>query len=82
MVIETAAISIQPKSGGPERLVIFLITSENDGNLKERMQGALSEKLNPLFKIFDVIIVDQLPRTSTNKLMRRSLRMRLKNFAN
>jgi acetyl-CoA synthetase len=38
------------------------------------MQQVLRSKLNPLFKIADVRIVEQLPRTASNKVMRRRLR--------
>ncbi len=37
---------------------------------------ALANELNPLFKIHDLVIVDSLPRTASNKLMRRELRRR------
>jgi acetyl-CoA synthetase len=38
------------------------------------MQKALRARLNPLFKIHDVVIIDALPRTASAKVMRRSLR--------
>ena len=42
--------------------------------LKELFQDKVKKALNPLFKISDVVIVDQLPRTASNKIMRRVLR--------
>jgi len=42
--------------------------------LKECMQRAIKENLNPLFKIHDVVIIDSLPRTASHKVMRRTLR--------
>jgi acetyl-CoA synthetase len=37
-------------------------------------QNAIKTKLNPLFHISDVVLVDILPRTASNKIMRRVLR--------
>ena len=42
--------------------------------LREQMQAALKENLNPLFRLHDVVTVDNLPRTASNKVMRRVLR--------
>jgi acetyl-CoA synthetase len=42
--------------------------------LKKEMQRAIADKLNPLFKIHDVVLADSLPRTASNKVMRRCLR--------
>jgi acetyl-CoA synthetase len=44
--------------------------------LHKEMQNALKINLNPLFKIREVIIVESLPRTASNKVMRRVLRSR------
>jgi acetyl-CoA synthetase len=38
------------------------------------MQNSIKRDLNPLFKIHDVVLVDALPRTPSNKVMRRVLR--------
>ena len=81
-VQETAAVAISPKDGGPSQLVIYavLIQSEPAPTKQElhvALQTALSEHLNPLFRIHDVVIVDALPRTASNKVMRRLLRDRL-----
>ena len=32
--------------------------------------------LNPLFKIHDVVLMQELPKTATNKIMRRVLRQK------
>lgn len=37
-------------------------------------QNAIKTKLNPLFHIHDVVLVSELPRTASNKIMRRVLR--------
>ena len=76
---ETAAVAVSPKDGGPSRLIIYavLIQSEPASTKQEihdALQAELSEHLNPLFRIHDVVIVDALPRTASNKIMRRLLR--------
>jgi acetyl-CoA synthetase len=38
------------------------------------MQKQIRSRLNPLFKISDVVAVASLPRTASAKVMRRSLR--------
>jgi acetyl-CoA synthetase len=40
------------------------------------MQNAMRRDLNPLFKIHDLVLTDALPRTASNKVMRRVLRDR------
>ena len=74
-LIETAAIAVSPQSGGPSQLVVFVVTSCDDiDNLQQQMQQHIKTKLNPLFKISKIINIDKLPRTSSNKIMRRVLR--------
>jgi len=76
-VVETAAIAVSP-SGGPSLLVIYAVCSSDrnleKGDLAKAMQTAIKRDLNPLFKIHDLVIVDSLPRTASNKVMRRVLR--------
>jgi acetyl-CoA synthetase len=77
-VSETAAVAVNPPGGGPSLLVIFaVLKNKSADNLKEKMQNMIREKLNPLFKIHDVKIVDSLPRTASNKIMRRVLRQKI-----
>ena len=52
--------------------------SVENADLSKRMQQAISKNLNPLFKIYDVVVVDKLPRTASNKVMRRVLRREYK----
>jgi len=79
-VLETAAIAHDPPGGGPSRLVIFAVPEPNaaldPGNLRARMQKKIAAHLNPLFRVHDVVPVDSLPRTASNKVMRRVLRGR------
>jgi len=74
-VIETAAIAVSC-GGGPSQLVICAVCAQSldKDQLATAMQSAIKRDLNPLFKIHDVIILDALPRTASNKVMRRELR--------
>lgn len=73
-VSEIAAIAIEPPGGGPSQLVVYAVLSKPIEGLKNTLQHVLRNQLNPLFKIADVALVDALPRTATNKVMRRVLR--------
>jgi len=77
-IIETAAIAVSDKEGGPSQLIIYTVVNDsapsNEQELKTIMQAAIKAHLNPLFKIHDVLIIDVLPRTASNKIMRRILR--------
>jgi acetyl-CoA synthetase len=78
-VTETAAVAVYPSSGGPSKLVVFTVVTTEISDIRPKMQHLLREKLNPLFKISEVKIVDSLPRTATNKIMRRALRSQFLN---
>ena len=75
---ESAAVAIAPPDGGPSQLVIFTvldpISASAPDTLRSQMQNAIKRELNPLFRIHDVCTVDALPRTASNKVMRRELR--------
>lgn len=77
---EIAAIAVSPLEGGPSQLVIYvalpLDAQKNKAALKASLQTALGQRLNPLFKICDLVFVEKLPRTDSNKIMRRVLRER------
>ncbi|MDE0298276.1 MAG: AMP-binding protein [Candidatus Poribacteria bacterium] len=77
-VRETAAVAVSPKDGGPSQLTIHavLLTEAypDDSSLRAAFRAAIREQLNPLFKIHDVVVRDSLPRTASNKIMRRLLR--------
>lgn len=79
-VLETAAIGIPTEGGGPERLLIVIVlkdqtdTKINFEEMKIAFNLALQQKLNPLFKVSYVTSVPSLPRTASNKVMRRMLR--------
>lgn len=75
-VSETAAIAVSDGGGGPSLLVIYAVCpgAPDHAQLAAAMQGAIKRDLNPLFKIHDVVVIDALPRTASNKVMRRELR--------
>ncbi len=76
-VIETAAIAVS-SGGGPSQLMIYAVCSRAQSldkkDLATAMQSAIKRDLNPLFKIHDLVLVEALPRTASNKVMRRELR--------
>jgi acetyl-CoA synthetase len=78
-VKEAAAIAISP-DGGPSQLIIYAACSAgpppDKGVLQTAMQDCIKRDLNPLFRIRDLVLVDALPRTPSNKVMRRVLRDR------
>ena len=77
-VVETAAIAVSPAGGGPSNLVIYAVlvpgVEVDKTALTAAMKKSIKEQLNPLFKIHDVVTVSALPRTASNKVMRRELR--------
>jgi len=74
-VHEAAAIAVSA-AGGPSLLVVFAVAGPpwTKETLTAAMQSRLRSELNPLFKIHEVVLVDALPRTASNKVMRRTLR--------
>jgi acetyl-CoA synthetase len=77
-IIESAAIAVSKKLHGPSSLVIFAVTEKeielSNSLIKQEMQSHIKQHLNPLFKIEDVIFVSELPKTSSNKILRKVLR--------
>jgi len=74
---ESAAIAVSPKGGGPSFLVIYYVEKIRNISNEERFNQAknsIRKELNPLFKVVDLIKIDILPRTASNKVMRRKLR--------
>ncbi len=75
---EVAAIAVPPPAGGPVQLVIFAAMADETApppeELQRQMQQLVKSRLNPLFRIHKVVLRDQLPRTASNKIMRRTLR--------
>jgi acyl-coenzyme A synthetase/AMP-(fatty) acid ligase len=78
-VLETAAVGVPPSGGGPEQLLIVVVLKEgatgiSPEELKKVFNKAIQAKLNPLFKVNAVATATSLPRTASNKVMRRMLR--------
>lgn len=74
---ESVAIAVSPKDGGPSLLVVYYVEKESTLLDDERLQEAktcIRKQLNPLFKVTDLIKIVNLPRTASNKVMRRKLR--------
>jgi acetyl-CoA synthetase len=72
---ETAAIAMAT-SGGPEQLVVFAVCQRplEPHHLLTEFNQRLKTELNPLFRVQEVRVVASLPRTASNKIMRRKLR--------
>jgi acetyl-CoA synthetase len=80
-VKESAAIAVSPSDGGPSQLVLYIVGLASTLSEEEKLKGAkniIRERLNPLFKVEKLVEIDQLPRTASGKVMRRTLRGLLK----
>lgn len=75
-VRELAAVSVPPPGGGPEQLVIYVVLQDDVAlhELQTELQHSIKTRLNPLFRIRAVESIEALPRTASNKVMRRNLR--------
>ena len=81
-VKESAAIAVSPEGGGPSELVVYAVCLSSDEDAESRLARArsiLRNRLNPLFKVQDLVEVGQLPRTASGKVMRRELRKEYQN---
>lgn len=76
VVYESAAVAVQPSGEGAEQLVVYVVAKGevDHDRLTHELGQRLKTELNPLFKILEVRLIDALPRTASNKLMRRKLR--------
>lgn len=79
-ILETAAIAVNPPGGGPSRLVIIATVDQDhrveltEESLRVVFQQLVKTFLNPLFHVSEVVIEVKLPRTASNKVMRRVIR--------
>ncbi len=77
-VNEVAAISITSPEGGPEKLCVYIVLNEKStatvDSLKQAAQTLINTHVNPLFKLHALLLIEALPRTASNKVMRRQLR--------
>ncbi len=77
-VKESAAIAISPKEGGASALVVYYVSDEKMSNSEalKKIQNCIKTKLNPLFKLVDLVKIDTLPRTASKKVKRKELRLK------
>ena len=77
-VYESAAIAIQPEGQGADKLVVYAVLRDrmDQAELRRELGSLIASKLNPLFKLHDLLVIDALPRTPSNKIIRRELRAR------
>ena len=77
---EAAAVAVPPPGGGPAELVVFVVLQGESPSDESQwfavVRRHIAGQLNPLFKLQRLVIVDSLPRTASNKVMRRLLRQR------
>ena len=73
---EAAAVGVQSEAEGPEKLVVFVVirSQHDDEGLRPELQQRVAVELNPLFRIDELVTLDSLPRTASNKILRRQLR--------
>ena len=58
--------------GGPERLVAYVVLDgpePDPGRLMGELQSLLGQRLNPLYRLSEVVPVASLPRTASNKVI-------------
>jgi acetyl-CoA synthetase len=75
-VRESAAIAVPPAGGGPNMLVLYLVVKHqlpHDETFR-LVNSIIANRINPLFKLSDLKVVPELPRTASNKVMRRKLK--------
>lgn len=76
-ILESAAVAFQEESG-PSGLCVFAVAdpemSINEEATLDQMNELLKKQLNPLFRVSQLRLVEKLPRTASNKIMRRLLR--------
>ncbi len=78
VVYESAAVGVQLGGEGVEKLIVYVVLAREyeAAQLKAELGSMIAKKLNPLFKIHDLVPTGELPRTASNKLTRRTLRAR------
>ncbi|MEC9091786.1 MAG: AMP-binding protein, partial [Planctomycetota bacterium] len=78
-VAESAAVAVPLDRTGPDQLVVFYVPQagyalDAQDELMQEMNQAIRAHLNPLFKVRQIVSKETLPRTASNKVMRRVLR--------
>jgi len=84
-VAECAAVAVPHPETGADRLVLWVVPARgaaagaaaaDAAALREALGRRLRRELNPLFHLHDLVVAEALPRTASNKLLRRELRDR------
>ena len=58
-------------------MIVYYTENPSKFSIEEKFNLAkknIKNQLNPLFKLTDLVKIDTLPRTASNKVMRRKLR--------
>ena len=73
---ESAVIAVPENGTGPDQLIAFLVSKEelDTALVLKAINSAIRAKLNPLIRIAAIRPIEKLPRTASNKIMRRELR--------
>ena len=81
-VKESAAIAVAPINGGPSELIIYFVPLNTilEKEALKKVQNCIKSKLNPLFKVVDLVKIDNLPRTASKKVKRKELRKLYQNL--
>jgi acetyl-CoA synthetase len=77
-ISDAAAISVPDEITG-EAIILFVVPSDKENNfgLEEEIEVYVSEKIGKLARPKRVIIISDLPKTRTGKIMRRLLKAKL-----
>jgi acetyl-CoA synthetase len=75
-VYEAAAVAVQPEGEETDKLIVFVVLKDDiePKRLMEELGSLIARQANPLFKIHRLVVTKELPRTASNKLIRRKLR--------
>jgi len=73
---ESAVIAVPENGTGPDQLIAFLVSKEkfDTAQVLKSINSAIRSQLNPLIRIAAIRPIEKLPRTASNKIMRRELR--------
>ncbi len=73
---DCAAAAVPDLRDGRDRLVAWVVprAGVDAAALERELAAAIRAELNPLFRLHDIVLVAALPRTASDKLMRRALR--------
>ena len=75
-ISESAAVAVSKTNGGPSELVIYFVAfyAIPYSEALEKVKNCVKTKLNPLFKVMNLVKIDNLPRTASKKIKRKELR--------